>query len=173
MEFVAGEMDSLELGVCERAGIPSQNRTIHLLTEKSLAARARGVKLGDYQRIAAAKRNSTAARAEAVRPSIGRPQVGAGGIRPDSSASGDPPSSVAGIGALDDDGPYARARSRLRLSGVQLDQRPDRRRHAPPSPDASAVAAGETAGDVVATVFGGDPVRDYDGEIVDGHCILP
>jgi DNA invertase Pin-like site-specific DNA recombinase len=39
-------------------------------TEALAAARARGVKLGDYARIAAAKRKATAARAEAVRPAI-------------------------------------------------------------------------------------------------------
>jgi N6-adenosine-specific RNA methylase IME4 len=37
--------------------------------------------------------------------------------------------------------------------GVQLDQRPERRRQASPSPDASAVAARETAGGGVPTVF--------------------
>jgi DNA invertase Pin-like site-specific DNA recombinase len=39
-------------------------------TEALAAAKARGVLLGDYARIAAAKRKATAARAEAVRPAI-------------------------------------------------------------------------------------------------------
>ncbi|HEY1885949.1 MAG TPA: recombinase family protein [Roseiarcus sp.] len=38
--------------------------------EALAAAKARGVKLGDYGRIAAAKRKATAARAESVRPAI-------------------------------------------------------------------------------------------------------
>jgi DNA invertase Pin-like site-specific DNA recombinase len=38
--------------------------------EALAAATARGVKLGDYARIAAAKRKATAARAESVRPAI-------------------------------------------------------------------------------------------------------
>jgi hypothetical protein len=61
-----------ELCGVDNAGRPSFARPRRPPTAKEAlaAAKARGVKLGDYERIAAAKRKATAARAESVRPAI-------------------------------------------------------------------------------------------------------
>lgn len=82
--FISGLMArKVDFVACDN---PTANKfTVHILaavaeherdmisarTKAALAAaKARGVKLGDYQRIAAAKQRATAARAEAVRPAI-------------------------------------------------------------------------------------------------------
>jgi DNA invertase Pin-like site-specific DNA recombinase len=48
-----------------------ERRNISIRTKQALAAaKARGVQLGNYKRIAKAKQEATAARAEAMRPAI-------------------------------------------------------------------------------------------------------
>jgi hypothetical protein len=69
----ATPMVSTDRGQCTYWKSVLERDAISARTRAALAAaKARGKQLGDYQRIAAAKRLATAARAEAVRPAIAK-----------------------------------------------------------------------------------------------------